>query len=466
MGIRDWFKPKQQQKSRLPTGRVSEISTRRGNTSPFRSRNNDILESLRRIPDEVDAIEFARKFTPDVSMAVWNFLRLANQGHQMEFHDLSGKRMSDVEKQWTEFASRVNEISNAGLDGLIDILHYKAFVKGGQGIEAEVTPDRRDIYDIYPIDPQTLFWEVEERNGRKKWIPYQQQFMKKVSLEPGKANFFWVPTDSTGEEPTGTLHLVPVLQALDFQMQIFQDLAAVLHHQGYPKNDIKLIQEKIVDMMPPDVKGDAVKQEEWLDRQWNNIVEMFNNIKPESDYIHYDNVEIAMSQGANSGRSLDVRAVAELVDQQVISGSKQMSILMNRQSGTTESWGSVQLKIMITSIQSIQRGSKRLIEDVAKLWLRVKGLQGVPHFSHNKIDWESEEQRMRVKKLEQAFWVINQLMGWVDANQAAQEVTGNEKSFKSEPSPNIRAAFGIGGGEVGRETNQKAEKAAERRAGE
>ena len=449
LGVKDWFKRKKQDPNdeKIPTGRASQIKSKYGQISPFRSRIKNILEILRKIPDEIDAIEFARKVTPDVSMAVWNFLRLANQGHQMEFHDLSGKRLPDIEKMWTEFAARVNEVSNSGMDGLIDILHYKAFVKGGQGIEAEVTPDRKDIYDVYPIDPQTLYWEVEERAGRKKWIPYQQQAMKKVSLEPGQANFFWVPTDSTGEEPTGTLHLVPVLQALDFQMQIFQDLAAVLHHQGWPRNDIKILLDRVMQAMPGDVKGSAVKQQSWLKEKWDEIVNSFNNLQPDSDYIHYDDIEISLSQGANSGRSLDVRAVSELVDQQVMTGAKQLSVFMNRNTGVTETFGTVQFKIAVGGIASIQRGSKRLIEEVARLWLRVKGIQGNPHFTHNKLDWQSEEQRMKVKLLEEEFWAVARLMNWCDNDKAAQEVIGAEKATSQEVSENVRASFERGDGE-------------------
>jgi hypothetical protein len=97
-----------------------------------------------------------------------------------------------------------------------------------------------------------------------------------------------------------------------------------------------------------------------------------------------------MTQGANTGRSLDVRAIAELVDQQEFSGSKQMSIFMNRNAGVTETWGTVQFMIFCSGIASVQRGSKRIIEEVARLWLRVNGIQGIPHFEHNKVDWLSE----------------------------------------------------------------------------
>lgn len=436
----------------IPTGRVTETGVGKyGILSPYRSRTTDILETLRRHTEEAEAINFLRRVTPDVSMAVWNFLRLANQGHEMHFYSLQdkGKRLPRAEAQWREFAERVGQITNAGLDGIIDQVHASAFLRGAMGIEAEVSLERTDLVDIHPIIPQTVQWKLEERetsNGRRKtWIPYQQQAMKAVSLEKGKANFYWVPTDPDIDDPRGTLLLAPVLQSIDFQMQILQDLQSVLHHQGWPRSDIKILLDRIMQAMPPDVKASAAKQGPWLKGKWDEIVTTFKNLEPDSDYIHFDDIEINMKQGANSGRSLDVRAIMELVDTQTLSGAKQMAIFMNRNQGVTESWGTVQFRIFVSGIASIQRGSKRLIEEVARLWLRVQGIQGIPKFTHNTIDWESEEQRWNVKILEEKFYVVAQLMGWVEADQAAQEVVGAEKAVSDTPSENIRISLGMGG---------------------
>lgn len=453
---------------KIPAGRRSVSSANKWakTLSPYRSRTKNILEGLRRIPEEAEAIEFLRANNADISMAVWNFVRLANQGHEMYFYHPKdkSKRMPEVEAQWKEFAARVNEISNAGLDGLIDQFHQSAFMRGAQGAEVEVSADRTDVVEVYPVVPQTIEWEYEERNGRKMWIPYQQQFLQKVSLEKGKANFFWVPTDPLIDDPRGTMILTPAIQAVDFQMQILQDLQAVLHHQGWPKNDIKILLERTMNAMPPQIKSAGPeKQEEWLDRQWQNIVNMMNRLEPDSDYIHYDDIEINMNQGANSGRSLDVRAIAELVDTHVMSGSKQMSIFMNRNSGVTESWGSIQFLIFTTGLKSVQRGSKRMIEDIARLWLRVKGLQASPKFTHNTIDWNSEEQRMTVRLMEQQFYAIAQLMGWIDKDKAASEVVDTERAV-SEPSENIRVSLSYGGGEaIGSKGNKETKETTGRR---
>jgi len=155
----------------LPTGRQTMIGDGYTTTlSPYRSRTANILETLRSIPDEASAVEFLKRVNPDVSMSVWNFVRLANQGNEMQFYDVRNTKtkLTYLNDEWREFASRVNEISNAGLDGLIDQFHYSSFLLGAMGCEVEVTPDRKDIYDVYPVKPKTIEWELKEINGRKK----------------------------------------------------------------------------------------------------------------------------------------------------------------------------------------------------------------------------------------------------------------------------------------------------------
>ena len=434
----------------IPAGRRTQIGDGYSDAlSPLKSRTYDVLKTLRHIPEEAEAVNFLRRVNPDVSMAGWNFIRLANQGHEAQFYALDGKtRLTDVEREWRNFAARINEISNSGLDGLLDQVHGSHFFRGAMGWEVEVNESRNDIYDVHPVIPQTIEWELMDIKGRKKYIPYQYNFLEKVYLGPGQANFFWVPADPEIGDPRGTLTMTPVLQAIDFQMQILQDLQAVLHHQGYPKNDVSLDIEKIYNACPPHIKNDLTKFQEYLKAQIDNMIHSLESMNPDGDYVHFSDTSINMNQGANAARSLDVRAISELVDIQTLSGLKQMAIFMNRNQGVTESWGTVQFRIFCSGIASCQRGSKRLVEETMRLWLRVKGIQAVPLFKHNTIDWNSEEQRMTVEKMKQEFYAIAVLMGWIDNDIAAQEVMKVEMAA-GEPGENIRASFSSGGNASG-----------------
>ncbi len=430
----------------IPTGRQTAVNNGYFSTlSPHKSRTTNVLTTLRSIREETEALEFLKRVNPDVSMAVYNFVRLANQGHEMKFYKLDGKTLrTDLIDSWREFAARVNELSNSGLDGLIDQLHYSSFLLGAQGIEVEVTSDRNDIYDIYVIKPQTIEWELKDLNGRKTWVPYQCNDNTKVYLDKQHANFFWVPTDPEIGDPRGSKNLVPVLQSIDFQLQILQDLQAVLHHQGFPRNDVSIDIEKLFTICPAHVKNDPKKLMEWMDDNIQNMRRNLENMEPDSDFVHTSDSTINMNQGANASRSLDVRAITETVDVQVLNGLKQLGTFANRSAGKTETWSTVEFLIMTQGIKSCQRGSKRMIEEVARLWLRVNGEQAIPVFTHNEVNYQSEQDRLNNKAIKQSIYAIAQLMGWIDGNVAAQEVMG-AKSAVGQPRENVRVSFSARG---------------------
>lgn len=429
----------------IPTGRVSS-SESTSNPSFSRTRNKDLLKELRNISREEDAIEFITKKTPDGSMALWNFVRYANQGHQMKFYPLGSMDMevslSDIENEWRDFASRINSISNAGLDGIIDILHKNAVLYGNQMLEVEVNAERNDIDEVHPIDPRTIEWEWETRNGKKVIIPYQYNDFKKVDLS--KANIFYVPLDPDGNDPKGTLIMAPALQAIDSQLQVFDDVHAVLHHQGYARDLYSIALERALTMCPQHIKNNPKELNKWLNEHHANITNTLKNIEPDSDIVTYDDVTRVQGAG-NVSRSVDFRAVNEMTDIQTNNGLKQLSTFTNRHSGKTETYSSVEMKIFVQGILSLQRGSKRLMEEIARLWLRVKGIQAIPVFTHNVVDWQSELDKEKVKTSKLNRYAIAAIMGWVDNDTAAREAMGVKNAAGEIPLDNVKVSLSNGG---------------------
>jgi len=435
----------------IATGRVSSAGNTRTTLSPYRSRSAKLLDELRRILDEANAIEFIAKKTPDASMALWNFIRLANQGHQMKFYGVNtrskGAALTDVENQWREFAARINSISNSGLDGLIDIFHKNGILYGLQMCEVEVNADLTDIVEVHPIDPRTVIWELEERDNKKVWIPYQYGFgSSKIDLSKG--NIFAVPFDPDGNDPRGNLVMAPALQAVDSQLQVFNDVHAVLHHQGYTRDFYQINLERMMTYCPQHIKNKPQELQAWLKEQYNNVVNTLKSINPDSDVVTFDDVNRNQGQGGNVSRSVDFRAINELTDIQTLNGLKQLGIFANRSSGKTETWSTVEMKIFVQGILSLQRGSKRLIEEIARLWLRVKGIQAIPIFTHNVVDWQSELDKINVSLLKQKYYAIAVLMGWIDNNTAAQEVMNAEKAVGEPPVDTVRISFGNDSSEI------------------
>jgi hypothetical protein len=383
------------------------------------------LTDLRAIGEETSALELLIKQHPDVSKAVQNYVRLANDGHTMEFRGIRGAIRKDLAEQWEDFASRCNPISNAGLDGVIDQLHKSAVTRWGMGIEVEPNETLDDLVAVHVLDP--TWWDWEKVNN--KWRPYQYQSGGKVYIDT--PNFFYCPTDPDVDDPRGNLMLSSAIFAIDTQLQALSDVSAVIHKVGYPREDITLEALKVIELAKSLGCNSQQEIEKFVNERIGAIGSQYANLAADSTFVHLDDIKIDMTKSANERGGVDVRAVNEFLDIFVLNGLGQMGVFQNRTSGITETWGTVQLKIFMQVVDSFRRSSKRLIESAARQWLRVRGIQAIPKFQHNPIDWETEETRMTVKRLEQAYWRMNQLMGWSDKNEAAQKVVGHDA--KGEP---------------------------------
>lgn len=423
----------------IATGRVSEANINDGTISPYRNKIVNLLQKLRQTYDATDAINLLIKEHPDVSMAFSTLIRLANQGFNMEFYangSIKGKNKSKFEKQisdeWREFSSRVNGISSQGLDGLIDQFHSSAFAMGGMGCEVVVRADLSDIEDVYPISPQTIEWQIENRNGIQKWIPYQRINGKKIDLSKG--NFLWCPFDTDIGRPDGNLMLKSAIPAADMQLEFFNSSQTVLYRIGAPRYDVSISIEKIMESAPVEVKSDSTgkKQQKYIQECINQIQERFRSIGVENDFVHTDDSKIE-TKGGQSAFFQGIDAYANIIDIQIMNSLKVLGTLMNRRDkGGSYALSSVEFKIMCDTIDSMRRGSKRLVEDIARLWLRVRGYDAVPKFTHNPIDWQTLKDQIEYKLKVQELNRRAQEYGWISADEAAKNGIGAEKAAKAE----------------------------------
>ena len=101
---------------------------------------------------------------------------------------------------------------------------------------------------------------------------------------------------------------------------------------------------------------------------------------------------------------------------------------MNRASGQTESWGTVQMKIITDMVKSFQQKSKRLIEDIGAMWLQLNGYQGILKLTHNPLEYQSEKQKWEAQNEKDSHYQLAELQGWISTDEAAQGAVGNDKA--------------------------------------
>lgn len=427
-------------KIKIPTGRKTVIENKYGentNSKDFfnrignvgirrqKSENEKILNELNRLSTPEQKIKFLRTTTPEVSMAVWNFLRLSNQGNTIAFYDENGKADEKLSAEWREFATRVGGDNSMGLDGLIDKLHYSYYVLGAMALEVAVTQDREDIEDVYVISPESIEFKLEKYNGKEMYVPYQRCSGEEIRLDKDSCNFFYIANDPDIDDPHGSLPLQATIAPLQLQMDLQVCLSRILYRQGFPKLDITFDKQKIINSLDSSITNSPEKMSKVLTQIFAQMASELNSLDVDSDFIHTDDYTIKTVEGASASRSVDIRALYDMTGEQVTNGMKTLGAFVNKSSGKTETWSTVEFSIMVNYIKSCQKASKRMIENIARLWLRLKGVQRKAVFTHKSIDYKSDTDKevLRLKRYEYAKGCLE--LGFMSLEEAKEYATKN-----------------------------------------
>lgn len=422
-------KPKNQQNVtviEVKTGnKVSYAGYSIGDTETQEYQSTALLTELRNATDVGQQIQIIAAKDPDVSQAVWAFQRLCMQGVNIEIRDLNGTRIPEAEDLFNLQCRHWNKLGEDGLDGIIDNLHKIGLLYNVMIIEVVVGGDNT-FSGIYIIDPRTIEWQLEKRDGVEEWIPYQDQDGNKIDLTKG--NVFWVISNPDISKPNGPYLLESAVPAVDYKLQTIRDSSAVLRRQGYPYNVFSINKERVINSLPASQRNDKKAVNEAIQKAVDLASSVAVGREPTQDIVVTDDIEVSRNSNSSAGTSIDTRAWFDTIDVQMLNGCKTLGFLMNRNSGTTESWGTVQMKIITDMVYSFQQKSKRLIEDVGAIWLQLNGYQGTLKLTHKPLEYQSEIQKWDAQNKKDLHFKTAEEQGWIDVDEAAQGAVGNDKA--------------------------------------
>ena len=376
---------------------------------------------------------------PDVSQALYSFLRMCNSGYVIKVFDNEGKPFVEGQKiidRWVKTCDL--QQTNKGfkedrsLNSFVNKIHLSFFTKGASACEVVLNKKIEPSY-LQPVDPNSIWfrrskdeeelvpWQLQdgEEKNKGKW----EGNYKKINIP----SFFYQPLDARLDDVYGISPILPVLQVVFFQIQVYQDLQAVVHKAGFPRIEITLMEEILIKNAPPQIKHNAKALTEWLNARKADIETQYKDINPDDAAIHFDSVKLQFMGGSQQGlSSYDARALIEVIDAQVIAALKSLSTLMGRYRGRTETYASAEVQLYIKGVEAIQKVSGLVMGRMLTFCLNMFGQQGYVEFQYLPIELRS--------KTELAQWnairIKNELtflaLGFESFDEVCIELTGHK----------------------------------------
>lgn len=384
--------------------------------------------------DMADTLRVLKRISPDVSLAIWNYLRTGDAGHEAKAYkpgtdtiDKRGQKLLD------EFMDNL-EAFYGGIKVQTSRIFTAILMRGAFVMELVLDKKGRKPIDLVVPDPaQFRFRRQWSAERGEYWQIGQWQMNEFVVLDMPTVTY--IPLDPDPDSPYGTPLIGSAAFPTIFLIGLLHDLRRVVAQQGYPRTDIVVDLEKMR-LMYPDM------EDEDFETKVNDIIAqlraMYSSLQPDDAFIHTDATIVDRASGAVEADVVGgAVGVIEALERMAMKSLKTNPLMMGDMQGASEATSNRQWEIFAEGVTSLQHMIETALSRMLQISLQVQGIQSEVKFRFHEVrsaDELRDEQIMQTK-------IVNALQmeeaGYIDADEAAQYCIGHEargvRMEKEEP---------------------------------
>ncbi len=250
----------------------------------------------------------------------------------------------------------------------------------------------------------------------------------------------YVPVDPFPGSPYGRALCTPAVFSSLFLLQLLHDLRRVVSQQGYPRLDVELVMEQLRLTMPPDDQDDPDAVRTWVSGSIKQVQDAMGSLKPEDTYVHTDVVKVNRPVGTVDSSSLGgIDAILKAVERMSTRALKAMPLSMGSVEGISEANATRQWELEVAGIKSFQHLCEGMLERLFGLALQMAGLPAVVEVRFAELRAaellrDAQVETLRVKNAREKYNA-----GWITQDEASMDVTGHPAA---EPEPRTAAING------------------------
>lgn len=320
-------------------------------------------------------LEVLVEASPDVSRALWDFLRLTNPGWTCTAYkpgtlDPSPDGQAIIDDWVRRLRKRYGSV-----DVPIARLHFGAFLRGALFAELVLDQGGSTPVDLATPDPiSARFKQVVDPVLGRQWQLGQYQGGAWVDLSV-RETIKYIPIDAKPAVPYGRPPCAPAIFASLFLLGLLHDLRRVVAQQGYPRFVLRLLTDKLATLTPASIKQDPIKWKAWVEDHIDEIAKMYNDLQPDDALIVTDAVDVSKPMGAVSAEALaSIDPLIRALERQLARALKTMPLLMGIIEGQSEANANRQWELQAAGIKSVQHLSESLLSEQATLACEASGV--------------------------------------------------------------------------------------------
>lgn len=321
----------------------------------YRDHLIDISE-YSRFADANTLMELLVQADPDVAAALNAYLTVADTEPMVIIKDTKGNYHEEAYKLWPAMVAALTiptDLSQGyqnkpSLRTIAEQMRYMCMLRGACAMEL-VLDQNLVPSQLRHVDTHTLKW-YEKKAGQIK--PQQWPLGGWVPIDLDIPTFFHSHYRGS---PLSNYSFTPFASAINTivaRQQVINDLYRIMNLTGYPRIDVKMLEEVLSNSAPASIRADPTQLRLWLNARIEDVRGGFANVKPDEAFVHTDSIEVSIINEKSSASTLNVDSIIKVLNAQNQAGLKAMSTILGRgESGVNTS--TVEARIFSMNADSV-----------------------------------------------------------------------------------------------------------------
>lgn len=383
-------------------------------------------------------MELLADLSPDVSRALWDFLRMCNPGWEATALR-PGTEEQDEAAQATldAFLQAMNRQGDplyvSAFELAISRLYIAAFLRGA--FFAELVLDRTGRVPLLLATPDPVGARFRRKDDADRgWVWQLCQWQGGTLVDLDRPTVDYVPIDPFPGSPYGRPLASAALFTAVFALAMLHDLRRVVQQQGYPRIDLAIQLERLLAVMPAGTDRDPKALQEWVDAIITEIKAAYKDLQPDEAYVHTDVVAVNRPVGAVDSSSLGaVDGLIKALERMMVRALKTMPLMMGLDMSASEGQSNRQWEVYAAGIKALQHLCETLLERLLGLALQAQGVVATVRFRFAELRVAELLRDAQVENLQAQVAAYQYDRGWISQDAAALKGAGVAVADVPEP---------------------------------
>lgn len=348
-------------------------------TAPrYRDHLDDLFNS-RTASDSRTLIATLANMDPDVSSAINAFLSVAGSVQPyVAAYDGNGQvdpAGIKIGNQILSMLTTTNDYTigfsaKPTMNALVTNHRYMMLLRGSTAVELVL--DKKYLpTELRTVDTATLEWS---RPTADKLKPVQRPAGTNERIEMDIPTFF---TSNFHQSPLETYTYSPFVSAINTiasRQLVINELYRIMKIVGYPRVDIAVMEDILIQAAPPSLRLDAAKMRAYVETELNRIRTQIGNLQSSDAFVHTNAIETKVINEKNPGAGMQIQNVIDVLNAQNQAALKVMPAVVGKSDNGQVA--STEARLFALSADALNRSVADVLSKSLTFAARLSGYQG------------------------------------------------------------------------------------------